>query len=311
MLIFIIVLSVLLLSVFFATLYVYRIAFYTGKKRDDVYDIPPGDQYDPIKAEMIALVDKLMDIKCEDVYVKAFDGVLLHGRYYHVKDNAPLDIQFHGYRAAAFRDSCVAGNASIERGHNLLLVDQRGQGESKSNTMTMGIKEHRDVLTWVEFSLDKFGKDIKIMLYGLSMGASSVVMATALELPENVKGILADCPYSSPTDIIAFVAKNTTKMPRYVSVPFAALAARVFGGFKLTGFTCKDAVKNAKIPILLFHGEADHYVPCYMSEEIKEANKAMVDRYTFPGAGHGVSYFSDKKRYHDLLEEFVTRCLNS
>ncbi len=306
-----ILISVLLIILAFlcAIFYVYYVAFYSRKKgQDDIYNIPAGEQYDVHKDEMLSLIKKLENIECEDVYTTSFDGLKLHGRYYHVKDGAPLDIGFHGYRATALRDFCVGANETIKRGHNLLLIDQRGQGKSEGHTITMGVKEHHDVKSWVDFAVSRFGKDVKIVLYGVSMGAASVIMATSLDLPPNVKGVIADCPYSAPKDIILNVAKKDMGISEKLAYPFVYLAARIFGNFDLNAITCKQAVKKAKLPVLILHGEDDRYVPYQMSEEIQKANKDFVTRYTFPNAGHGISFFADKARYRKLTEEFFSQC---
>lgn len=309
MLVALIVVLILLVLLLCGLYYVYRMAFYSRLKGyDDVFSIPQSDQYDPHKEEMLQLVHEIVDREYESVYITSFDGLRLFGRYYHVKDNAPIDIGFHGYRATALRDFCVGSKASFERGHNLLLIDERGQGKSAGKTITMGIKEHKDVLSWVNYVVKRFGKDTKIVLYGISMGATSVVMSTSLDLPENVKGVIADSPYSSPKDIVLHVAQNSKKIPKCVALPFVVLAARIFGGFDLLYTTCKDAVVKSKVPILLIHGEDDRYVPCYMSEEIEKANKELVSRHTFENAGHGISYFADKERYSNLTEEFFRKC---
>ena len=309
MVVVLLVLLLLSVAILIASYYVYRIAFYSNKDgQGDEYAIPSSDQYDPHKKEMIYLIDKVFEKECEDVYVRSFDGLMLHARYYHIKDGAPVDIGFHGYRATAIRDFCVGANASFARGHNMLLVDERGLGKSDGSTITMGIKEHKDALCWVNYIVDRFGDDIKIVLYGVSMGAASVVMATGLRLPDNVKGVIADCPYNSPVDIILHVAKKTMNLPRFVVLSLSVIAARIYGGFNLLETTCDKAVRKAKIPVLVIHGEDDRYVPCCMSEAIEKANPDMVKRYTFPNAGHGISYFADKKRYSDLVEEFFDDC---
>ncbi|MBQ4128296.1 MAG: alpha/beta hydrolase [Ruminococcus sp.] len=292
-----------------AVFYVYYVAFYSRKKgQDDIYNIPLGEQYDVHKEEMLSLIRQLEKLECEDVYTTSFDGLKLHGRYYHVKDGAPLNIGFHGYRATALRDFCVGANETIKRGHNLLLIDQRGQGKSEGHTITMGVKEHRDVKSWVDFSVDRFGKDIKIILYGVSMGAASVIMATSLNLPSNVKGVIADCPYSAPKDIILNVAKKDMGISEKLAYPFVWLGARIFGDFDINAINCKTAVKKSKVPVIILHGEDDRYVPYQMSEEIQKANETKVVRYTFPNAGHGISFFSDKDRYRKLTEEFFKEC---
>lgn len=306
-----IIVSLLLLvaAVFLVAYYVYRVAFYSRKKgQDDIYAIPLGEQYQPHKEEMLHLIDELVKREYKDVYTTSFDGLRLHGRYYHVKDGAPLNIGFHGYRATALRDFCVGANESLKRGHNLLLIDQRGQGKSEGRTITMGVKEHRDVLSWVEFANLFLGEDTKIILYGVSMGAASVIMSTALPLPKNVTGVIADCPYNAPKDILLTVCEKDMGINRKLAYPFLWLAAKVFGKFDINAISCESAVKKAKIPVLILHGEDDRYVPCDMSGEIERANKTLVTRYTFPDAGHGISFFSDKKRYTELTAAFFAQC---
>lgn len=303
------ILLLVLIVVFVAVYYVYRVAFYSRKKgQDDPYAIPSGEQYRPLKDDMLTLIDAIAEREYEDVYTTSFDGLKLHGRYYHVKDGAPLNIGFHGYRATALRDFCVGANESLKRGHNLLLIDQRGQGQSEGDTITMGIKEHKDVLAWVNFANFRFGEDTKIILYGVSMGAASVIMATGLNLPKNVTGVIADCPYSVPKDILLDVAKKDMGVNGKIAYPFVFLAGKLFGGFNVTETDCVKAVKKAKIPVLIIHGEDDRYVPCYMSEEIEKANPKLVKRYTFPNAGHGLSFFSDKERYRKITEAFFAHC---
>ncbi|MBR2716055.1 MAG: alpha/beta hydrolase [Ruminococcus sp.] len=292
---------------FFAVFYVYYVAFYSRKKgQNDPYAIPSGEQYRSHKEEMLALIDKIVKREYEDVYVTSYDGLKLHGRYYHVKDNAPLNIGFHGYRATALRDFCVGANESLKRGHNLLLIDQRGQGKSEGHTITMGIKERRDVLSWVEFASSRFSKDTPIILYGVSMGAATVIMSTALKLPENVKGVIADCPYNSPKDILLNVCDKDMGINPKIAYPFIWMAAKFIGGFDVNEATCEDAVKKARIPVLILHGEDDRYVPCEMSREIKDANPSLVLRYTFKDAGHGISFFYDKDRYRKVTEKFFS-----
>ncbi|MBQ8860572.1 MAG: alpha/beta hydrolase [Ruminococcus sp.] len=307
--IFLLILLLVIVAVLCATYYVYRVAFYSRKKgQNDPYAIPSGEQYSALKDDMLKLIDAVVKREYEDVYITSFDGLKLYGRYYHVKDGAPLNIGFHGYRATALRDFCVGANESLKRGHNLLLVDQRGQGKSEGKTITMGIKEHKDVLSWVNFANERFGKDTKIILYGVSMGAACVVMATRLELPENVKGVIADCPYSVPKDILLDVAKKDMGISPKIAYPFIYAAGKIYGGFSVTETDCIKAVKKAEIPVLILHGEDDRYVPCFMSEEIEKANPKMVKRYTFPNAGHGLSFFSNKERYREITEAFFEDC---
>lgn len=301
-------LCILLASALGGAYYAYRIAFYNSYKGRDGKPSLTGAQYDPYRHVMRQMYQALNDRPCERVTIRSFDGLTLSGRYYHIQDGAPVDIGFHGYHSSAMTDFCGGAALSFSLEHNLLLVDERAHGNSEGRTISFGIKERWDVLSWVDYVLERFGTDTKIVLYGVSMGAATVLMASDLELPENVKGIIADCPYSSPMDIILHVAKDMP-LPLWLVKPFVILGAKIFGGFDIRETDAAQAVKNANVPILIIHGEADGFVPCEMSNIVSH-NPDWVTRYTFPDADHGISYLVDTKRYQQIVTDFLNKILN-
>ena len=149
---------------------------------------------------------------------------------------------------------------------------------------------------------------MQILLYGVSMGGATVLMASELDIPKNVRGIVADCPFTKPLDVILYVGQSTP-FPNRLIKPFVLLAARIYGGFDLLETDALQAVKNTKVPILIIHGEDDRYVPCQMSEPAVPANPDMVRRVTFPGAAHGISYLTDPDRYQRIVKEFVRQII--
>ena len=287
--------------------YAYRIAFFSPMKGRDQIPSIRGEQYDPYRKEMSRIYHQLNDRPCEFVSILSHDGLNLSGRYYHIRDGAPLDIGFHGYRSSPLTDFSGGSELSFQLEHNVLLVDQRAHGRSEGRTISFGIQERQDLLNWVDYAIERFGEDVKIILYGVSMGGATVLMASELELPENVKGIIADCPFSSPIDVILHVGRSMP-IPGWLIRPFAILGAKIFGGFDLTETDAARAVKHTKVPILIIHGEADRYVPCEMSD-LAIHNSEMVTRYTIPGAAHGISYLVDTPRYRRIVEEFMQNVL--
>ena len=302
-----ILLCLILLFLLGGGYYAYRVAFYSPKKDRDKISAFSSHKYDPYRKEINRIFCQLSDRPCEDVTTQSFDGLNLMGRYYHVKDGAPLDIGFHGYRSSALTDFAGGSELSFAMEHNLLLVDERAHGKSEGRTIAFGIQERWDVASWVNYAVDRFGEDTEILLYGVSMGAATVLMASELDLPENVKGIIADCPYSSPKAIIRKVAKDM-HLPDWLAWPFVKVGAMVYGGFDIDETDAARAVKNAAVPILIIHGEDDTFVPCEMSDIVLE-NPALVTRCTFPGADHGFSYLVDTPRYRKLVTLFVEKGL--
>lgn len=290
-------------------LYAYRISFYSPTKgREDKKPIT-NPNYDPYRPEMRRIFQAIQERPCEYVSIESHDGLKLSGRYYHVKDGAPLDIGFHGYRSSAYVDFAGGAELSEKMGHNLLLVDQRAHGKSEGRTITFGIKERLDLLKWVEYAVNRFGDDVKITLYGVSMGGATVLMASNLPLPKNVKGIVADCPYVNVMDIIRHVAK-TMPIPAWLIKPFVIVGAKIYGGFDVNEISATEALKDTKIPVLILHGDADTLVPCTMSDEAVKANPNMVTKYTISGAEHGISYLVDTKTYYNAVQMFAQRILN-
>lgn len=283
----------------------YRMAFFNPVEgRDNYYDLPPGEQYEPLWPLMTKMIDSMVETEFEVVCITSYDGKQLFGRYFHVSDDAPLEIQFHGYKSTALRDYCGGSKLAHRLGYNELLIDQRSHGKSEGKTITFGIKERRDCLSWIEYALNRFGKDKRIILSGLSMGAATVLMVNDLDLPDNVIGIISDCPYSSPKAIIKKVCKDMGYPPT-IAFPFIVLGAFIFGHFNIFASSPVNAVRHAKVPIMLIHGDDDRFVPCDMSREIHSVRPDLIEFHTFPDAGHGISYLLDTERYEKLVEKFI------
>ena len=242
----------------------------------------------------------------EQVAITSFDGLRLCGRYYHHRDGAPVMLVFHGYRSMTLRDSTGGYYLSRKMGFNVLAVDQRSHGKSEGHVISFGIMERHDCMSWVSYISERFGKDTPIVLTGLSMGAATVVMATALPLPPNVICVLADCPYSSPKEIICKVC-NDEGFPSTVAYPFIKLAAKVFGGFDLEAASAVHAAGESKIPILLLHGDDDRFVPWDMSLKIHNSSNGCTELELFAGAGHGLSYTMWPKRYEQVCYDFFMK----
>ena len=186
----------------------------------------------------------------------------------------------------------------------MIIIDERAHGKSEGKVITFGIKERLDGLKWIEYVLKRFGKKSEIYLFGVSMGAATVLMMSGLKLPKNVKVIVADSAFSSPKDIIKKVIKDM-KLPVSIIYPFVYLSARIFGHFNPNEVNVLDEVKKSKIPILLFHGTCDNFVPYEMSEKIYENIKSKKDILLTPNADHGMSYMVDKEEYYEKLLNFI------
>lgn len=309
MLPFLTVLAALLILLAAAFLLITRWAFqqaFAPPRGLDPLALPEGEQYERQRPRMEALIAEMAAIPYEEIRIRGRDGTPLFARYYHVRDGAPLQIQVHGYHGSAIRDFCGGNKLAREAGHNTLIIDQRAHGESGGRAVTFGIRERYDCLDWIEEANRRFCPPA-IILSGVSMGAATVLMTASLSLPANVRGIIADCPYSSPDKIIAKVCGEMGFPPR-LTMPFVRLGGLLWGDFNLCAASPKESVMQARVPILLIHGEDDHFVPCAMSREIARCAGNHCRLEIFPHAGHGLSFIEDFPRYAAVVEEFLTDC---
>lgn len=296
-------LIVLVLVVAFICFYMAFFVPKHGPVAMDDYTIPKGEIYEPFREQMVQWMKEVRALPHEDFYITSFDGLKLHGKYYEYAPGAPIELMFHGYRGNSDRDLCGGVQRCFSLGRSCLLVDQRASSASDGHVITFGIKEHRDCLHWIDFMVDHFGKDVKIILTGISMGASTVLMAAGYPLPAQVKGVLADCGFSSAKAIICKVIRQLNLPPK-LTYPFVWLGGRIFGGFDLESFSAVKAVRHASVPVIFFHGEEDVFVPAQMSEENFDACTSRKLLVTIPGAGHGLCYPVDPEGYLKALQNF-------
>ncbi len=300
------ILLIMIVAAAFLLHYGYKLAFYYEDPKASPYEYGDDEQSRAVKTVLDDAIAEFEKAEFEKVSIISHDGLKLTGRYYHVKDGAPLEIQCHGYKGNATRDFCGNWRIAKEAGRNVLLIDERCHGNSEGHTITFGILEREDVLKWIRYANKRFG-NVPIMLSGVSMGAATVLMASEMNLPKNVKGILADCPYDAPSNIIKKVLGTDMGMPVKLVYPLILLGGKIYGKFNLEAASPVKAVKNSKVPILLIHGDDDRFVPYEMSCNIHKAAPDKIEFYTIHQAGHAMNYVTAPEQYTRIVHAFTEK----
>lgn len=299
------IVTCILLALVLITSYVcFYLTFYIKKRpKSDDFNIPGGEVYKPHKEIIIEGIKRARTLPHIQHKITSFDGLNLYANYYEYDKNAPIEIMFHGYRGDAERDLGVGIERAHKVGHNAFIIHQRACGLSEGKVTSFGVNEKKDCLRWVDYVIETFGEDVRIILTGISMGAATVLMASGCDLPKNVIGVLADCGYNKASDIIKKVVKDM-KLPANFFYPFIKLGARLFGKFNLEEFSPFDGVSKTKLPIIFFHGDIDDLVPCDMSEKLYNACNSKKRLVTIKNAGHGLCYLIDPEKYINEVKDF-------
>ncbi|MGX7195229.1 alpha/beta hydrolase [Enterococcus olivae] len=235
------------------------------------------------------------------------DGLKLSAIYLPAnQNNHRTAIVGHGYMGNAETMSEYA-KMYHDWGYNVLVPDARGHGESEGHYIGFGWHERKDYLQWIDQVLAHNGPEEKITLYGLSMGAATVMMVSGEELPDNVVSIVEDCGYSSINDELAYQLKDMFRLPAFPLIPMTSLITKLRAGYFFgEGDAVKQLAKNTR-PILFIHGEADKFVPFSMLDKVYQATTASKERWIVPNAGHAKSFSVDKQQYKEKIETFLEK----
>lgn len=294
-----------LLVLFFIALFViYLYAYYTPRKwQNNDFHLTKRTQ-ELCDLEIVNfLIDRTTKQTYEDAYITSYDKLKLHALVHKNEKSDTVAIMFHGYRGTPCRDFSGGAYDMISHGYNVILAEHRGHGKSQGHTITFGIKEKEDVISWINFAKKEFGEDKRIILVGISMGGASVLFACD-SLKENDL-VICDCPFASPQEVLAASAKKISKMFGRVILFLLNLSLILFAQVSLKKENADKHIKNCKAKILIIHGDEDTVVPYQQSYQLYFLNQDKIKYELFPGAEHGLCYLVDNERYKKVVDEFV------
>lgn len=249
----------------------------------------------------------LREHPAQEVSMTSFDGLRLRGRWIPAENARGTILMFHGWHGCPETDFCCIFSVYHQLGLNLLFVDQRAQNDREGKHITFGVKESRDCADWVRFHNQMFGPQ-PVILDGISMGASTVLLAMGQELPDNVRGVVADSGYTSAWDIFRSVARSV-HVPSFPILHAARLWCVLLAGFDPRAHSTEKAMANSRLPVLLIHGLADNFVPSHMSQRAYDAYQGPKELILVENATHGMGYVTEPERCRKALEEFFDRVL--
>lgn len=243
----------------------------------------------------------------EKVTILSNDKLKLAAKLIEAKDALGTFILIHGYRSMVQNDFSVVLKTLSEHHYNVLLVDHRAHGASEGHFITFGAKESEDVALWAKYVSIRY-PNLPIFLNGLSMGASSALMATRFELPKEVLGIIADSGPTSPKEIIYHFIRHYAHLSPKPIYPFMRLWAKLLAKVDLSELSAVDILKKNTIPVFFIHGKADTIVPVWMTEKNYEACQSYKEIVLVDKAEHGTSFLVNRPKVMATLITFMENC---
>ncbi len=231
---------------------------------------------------------------------------------YFLPSSVPSDIYVYcapGFKTPAKMQFRFITKFFNENGINVFMTDHRACGESEGRYASFGVKEYRDGLQWLHFMNEQFGKDIKIILYGVSMGAATVNnMCGDASLPENVRFAISDCSFTTPWELFTYSLKKA-HWPVFPLLQGVDAYNRMLAGFSFNDCTNPlEAVSQAKIPMLFIHGKRDHFVPWEMAQPLFD-NCSAQDKeiWIIESGSHCTCHLKEPEEYENKFIERIKK----
>ena len=280
--------------------------------RKEQMDFDAGDDIlphmDVIRFRSREAQNKIQSMPHEEVYIKSYDDLLLHATFVQSAFfSRKVVIAVHGYNSFGMFDMSSVVPFFRGMGYNVIIVDDRAHGKSEGRFIGFGWLDRLDVLNWCRYAIQRFGKDCEILLHGVSMGAATVLMTCGEScLPEQVKGVIADCPFAGAYEEFGYIMRSNYRVPGRPLLYFASMVCKLRAGYTFGQASTIRAVRNIRIPVLFIHGDKDTFVPPYMTRKMyKSCRSRQKYLYICPGATHCYSAFQDMDTYVSHLTDVV------
>lgn len=264
------------------------------------------NQTDPFFAPSFEWFSKAVK---EKVHISGYDGTKLQGYYIpsYNDQSTKTAIILHGY-AGQNTDMAIVAQTYSELGFKILLPDLRGHGLSEGEFSTFGRFEAYDLKKWINYLLRTYGATDEILIHGVSMGASTVLLSSALSLPENVKMMVVDSPYAKVAPVLLRKVKNPLIL---FFLPGLSLLTYYWHHFFLMNINVAKTVKKSTIPTYFIHGMKDELCPYHDTLKMMESLPVRdKDIYTVLNAKHAESYILEKDGIDLWLTKNIEKIFN-
>lgn len=251
-------------------------------------------------------------IGAKDVAISSFDGLRLQAWLVQRPEAADGDhrlkfaILCHGYTGFP-EEMGYQAIRFYEQGFSILAPSARGHAHSEGNILGMGWKERLDLIDWIKW-INKSFSDPEIILYGISMGAATVMMASGENLPENVRCIIEDCGFSSVYDQYKHSMVEMMGIPVFPFMLYIIITTKLVTGINLLkdGWSTRQLARS-KVPVFFVHGSADRYVPFRMLDENYSAHPGSKEKMIVENAPHIASPWMGGDEYWERIMDFINR----
>ena len=308
-----IILTALIIVICYGGNYLYNLGINPKHPKDLIFKSNTDEETKQSETSGVSTIDSktwlLKYSNYEDLFINSKDNLKLHN--FLIKNENKSNkwvIAVHGYTSQGTYMASYAQNF-YDMGYNIIIPDLRGHGKSEGTYIGMGWDERFDIIDLKNYINDNF-KDSQIVLFGVSMGAATVMSTSGEKLPSNVKAIIEDCGYTSTWSQFAYQLKALFKLPSFPMMHTASIICKLRSGYFISEASPIKQIKNSITPTLFIHGDKDSFVPFFMLDELYNASPVEKEKLIIPGAKHARASYVNPKLYWETVENFLEKYIN-
>ena len=201
--------------------------------------------------------EELLKLPHEEIHISSFDGLRLVGDYYNFEKDK-LIIFCHGLHSSPYISFSYTALNFIKKGYNVLIIDQRGSDRSGGKYQTYGKYESKDLLSWLEvFENDEKIKEI--ILYGISLGATSIMMASDQITSKKVKKLVLENGFTNHQALANWLI-SSRHVPGFMFMRSVTFLAKHLAKVSPEDVNTVEHIKNSKIPAVFIFNLKDKVV---------------------------------------------------
>lgn len=219
--------------------------------------------------------------KFEELNIKSNDGKILNGLLFKADSSKGLIFYLHG-NAGSLSTWGEVAKLYTELNYDVFIIDYRSYGKSEGNINGQNQLFEDNQIAYDE--LKKSYDENKIIILGYSIGTG---LASKLASTNNPKMLILQAPYYNLTDMMK---------QRFSFIPTFILKYK---------FATNEYLKNCKMPVVIFHGNADEVIYYGSSLKLKEEFKKQDTLITLNGQGH--NGMTDNLDYIIEMKKILTK----
>lgn len=250
-------------------------------------------------------------IQFKDVEFQTSDGVRISGWLVPSRDKRATIIYSHGLFRSR-RELLDRAIELVKLGYGALMYDSRNHGLSGPARVGLGYNERLDVEGAVRFLRDEVRTPDRIVLFGISMGATAALLAAA-ETAE-AAAVISDSSFLSFKDTVDHHVRIFLRLPPFPVANELRFFIEQRAGFDGSQFDVLNAVKQiGDRPVLFIAAAKDRRMPPQIAEQLYQASKSSKsDLLIVDGPGseiHAHAFQANRKVYLERVAQFLESVL--